>query len=110
MWVNLCIHDIVVVKSDTFKFVIAPSGVVARLITETISLGEIDGMPITETRLKEIVGLPEPKENTLYIVSEYVAKYCQDRDDVYFPNETIRNEQKKVIGSSSLSPSRACMR
>lgn len=105
MWVNLCIHDIVIVKSDTFKFVIAPSGVVARVDTETVSLGEDDGIPITETIFKDVIGLPAPQEGTKYIVSKIVAERCADRTDVYFPNENIRNDQKKVIGSASLTPS-----
>lgn len=99
---NLTPHPITIVVSDDISYIVAPCGIVARCTSETKVIGNINGIPKTQTVYGEVIGLPEPKENTIYIVSAIVAKACPNRDDLVIPNETIRDANGIVIGCKSL--------
>lgn len=58
---------------------------------------------IMEKSFNNVEGLPEPKENTLYIVSALVAGACKNRDDLVVPNDTVRDDQGRIIGCRSLA-------
>lgn len=62
-----------------------PSGKVARLKTETIELPEEDNIPFVAVKYKEPEGLPQPMENTLFIVSGFVFENT-DREDLIAPD------------------------
>ena len=102
-FVNLTPHSITFITEEGNR-VIEPSGTVARLTTETIINGYIGGIPVTITKYGEIEGLPDPDPNceTIYIVSSLVAGRCHDRDDVYIPNESVRDSEGRIIGCKSL--------
>lgn len=102
-FVNLCPHAVTFVNEDNETIrVVEPSGTVARLSTITETIGEMDGIPITQTLFGRITGLPEPEENTIYIVSALVAEQCPGRDDVFIPSESVRNSEGVIIGCKSL--------
>lgn len=46
--------------------------------------------------------LPEPVEETIFIVSRLVARASSGRDDLVFPVDLIRGAKGKVIGCRSL--------
>lgn len=98
---NLTPHSIVVILSDDIRYVITPSDSVARCSSSTEVIGEVNGVPLTRTIYGEVVGLPQQKENTIYIVSTLVAQACPDRDDLFIPNEIVRDTNGKVIGCKS---------
>lgn len=88
-----------------------PSGIIARCktdrqIIDSFILEDVDGwditVPVTKTRFGEVEGLPEPKENTIYIVSSLVAQAVPDREDVFFPDDIVRDEQGNIIGCRAL--------
>ena len=51
-----------------------------------------------------IEGLPEAKDNTVYIVSSMVMSQAvkHGRTDVYAPSDFVRDEEGKIIGCKSL--------
>lgn len=98
---NLTPHSIVVILSNDIRYVITPSDSVARCSSSTEVIGEVNGVPLTRTIYGEVVGLPQPKENTIYIVSTLVAQACPDRDDLFIPNEIVRDTNGKIIGCKS---------
>lgn len=98
---NLTPHSIVVILSDDIRYVITPSDTVARCSAETEVIGEVNGIPLTRTSYGEVYGLPAQKENTIYIVSTLVAQACPERDDLFIPNEIVRDTNGKVIGCKS---------
>lgn len=101
--INLTPHAIDIYLEDADNIRIYPDGTVARLETSTEVIGEVDGIPITQTSFGPITGLPEIKTtDTIYIVSSLIAQACQNRSDVYFPNEIIRDDQGRIIGCKSL--------
>ena len=112
--INLTPHAITFVNDEgEARLTVEPSGTVARLKAETVQTGEVDGIPVTETRYGAIEGLPAPSvvpadagaaesEMTIYIVSSLVAAQCGDRKDVFIPNESVRDDQGRIIGCKSL--------
>ena len=78
--VNLTSHPIDIVDGNT-RLTISPSGIVARVVSGLKELG--DGF--YTRRWGDVIGLPEPKDDTIYIVSAMVAGRVPDRTDVASP-------------------------
>jgi hypothetical protein len=87
------------------------SGTIARCKVErkevdSIIAQDVDGwditVPITKTKFGEVEGLPEPQKDTIYIVSNLVAQAVPDREDVFFPDDIVRDEHGNVIGCRAL--------
>lgn len=60
---------------------------------------EVDGVPIETTHVTEVEGLPDPEEDTYYIVPQPVAKVVADRPDLVTPDtgpSAIRDENQNV--------------
>jgi hypothetical protein len=103
---NLSPHPIVLLGVE-----IPPSGVVARCEekVEEIDRFEWDGktIPVIKKTLGEVVNLPEPEEDTIFIVSllvaEAVKKQFPDRKDIFVVGETVRDSSGKIIGAISLA-------
>lgn len=112
MLINLTPHAINFVDGEGRPIAtIEPSGQLARVTSKTIVIGEINGIPVTTTEYEEIEGLPAPlrKDDPRrlhggvgYIVSSLVASRCPERDDVFIPNESVRDSQGCIVGCRSL--------
>lgn len=101
--VNLTPHAINFVgEAGEALMTIEPSGQIARVTAKTVTTGNINGIPVTETVFGEVENLPLPTSDTIYIVSSLVAQRFKDRDDVFIPNESVRDEKGRVIGCKSL--------
>lgn len=50
----------------------------------------------------EITNLPEPEEDTIYIVSGMVEEALHDRPDVFSPGALIRDEHGRPVGCKGL--------
>ena len=69
-------------------------------------LDHLDGIlyiDIMEKSFNEVKGLPEPQEDTYYIVSALVAGAAKNRVDLLIPNDTVRDEQGRIVGCRSLA-------
>lgn len=100
--INLTPHTVNILIGDK-QINIEPSGTVARCYVERDTIGEINGIPLTQNRFGQVTGLPDPKEDTFYIVSSLVANACKERDDLVIPDETVRDGQGRIIGCRSLA-------
>ena len=100
-FVNLTPHEVNFI-TDAETISIPASGNLARVTTKTVVVGELGGIPITATEFGEVEGLPAPIPGTAYIVSSIVASRVSERNDVYIPNESIRDENGRIIGCRSL--------
>lgn len=101
--INLTPHAITLVCGN--KTVdIQPSGQVARVSATAQQVGTItiDGFdfPVVKTVFGEVTGLPEPQDNTVYVVSTLVLSAVQGRKDVVAPNTgaAIRDSEGRVVG------------
>lgn len=106
---NLTPHALTFISANNNmeRYIVEPSGVVARVAAHTESIGAIttdDGftIPLTTTVFGEVENLPSPEEGTIYVVSSLVAGRVPDRKDVYIPNESIRDDKGRIIGCLSL--------
>jgi len=101
--VNLTPHRIDFCTADGSPLMsVEPSGTIARVSVKTETIGEIAGIPVTKSVYSDVVDLPAPQEETVYVVSSLVAQRCVDRDDVFIPNESVRDSEGKIIGCKSL--------
>lgn len=106
--VNLTPHDVNVVGNDNSVAITIPaSGNVARCsqtidIVGNITLDSVD-IPISSSSYGEVVDLPDPQDNTYYIVSRLVMSACPTRQDLLCPNDLVRNDAGQVIGCRSLA-------
>lgn len=78
---NLTPHECCVMMNDTFKRY-PTSGNVVRLKSKCRPCGFVDGVPVHSCIEGEPMGLPEPEEGTIYIVSSVVAKKVKRKDVV----------------------------
>lgn len=104
-FVNLTPHDINIVGDAVVQVpvrTIEPSGTIARLSQETVQIDIWDGIPITKTVYGEVEDLPDPKEDTIYIVSFPVANHCKWRHDLFVPSQGVRNAAGQIVGCLSL--------
>ena len=103
--VNLTPHAINLIIGDQ-QLTVEPSGQVARVSVHIEKIGEIDGeiegIPITTSVFGEVEGLPEAKANVVYLVSSLVAQRVKERNDVFIPNESVRDSEGRIIGCKSL--------
>ena len=79
------------------------SGTVARCKQTNECNTVINGIRLTETVFGEIEDLPDPQENTFYIVSRIIREAAKGRDDLWVPNEIVRNEDNQIIGCLSFA-------
>ena len=101
--INLTPHAInFVTESGEELVTIDPSGSLARVTTTTVTIGSLNGIPVTQTVYGEVEGLPDPTADTVYVVSSLVASRVPDRNDVFIPNESIRDDKGRIIGCRSL--------
>jgi len=84
--VNLTPH-VVNVWMGTEVRIIPPSGNVARIQIQSEDSGKVCGIPVVRSTDIRVLGLPRPKEDTVYLVSSVVAKSVR-RPDVLSPDTT----------------------
>ncbi len=107
--VNLTPHPVTLVREDgcVVELSAAPKDKVPRC-TETVQqVGEIEAgdlrIPVIRKSLGQVDNLPDPEEGTVFIVPLAVAQAARHRGDLLVPNDTVRDEQGKIIGCRSLA-------
>lgn len=110
--VNLTPHALNFVNDANESIVtIPPSGVVARCAVhrEDVANIVIDDdvlgykIPVHKTIFGAVEGLPDPEPDTVYVVSAIVANAVPDRPDVFIVDDTVRDEQGRIIGARALA-------
>jgi len=105
-FVNLTPHPIVI-KTPNRDITIPPQGTVARVAVSQVKVGEIDDIPVVKNTYGDVVGLPDPAPNTVYVVSGLVLSALQGkgRSDVVAPDTgptAIRDNQGRIIAVTRL--------
>ena len=93
--VNLTPHEIKEVESG-ISF--PPSGEIARVDSIMKKEEQIGRMPVYSRSFGDVIGLPEPSLNTLFIVSGLVLEAAKDRKDLLAPGELVRDKNGRPIG------------
>ena len=60
-------------------------------------------VPLTRTTFGEVQGLPDPADDTLYVVSRLVISAVPDRTDLVSPDGAVRDDQGRIIGCTALA-------
>jgi hypothetical protein len=101
--VNLTPHRLNLLDEDGEEvLVVEPSGDVARVQTERVQVGSVQGVPLYETQQGDVENLPAPQEDVLYVVSGFVRS-AVERDDVVSPGALVRDEDGKPVGAKGLT-------
>ena len=86
---------------------IPPSGQVARCVVNRVQVDTVTvngiTVPVNQTRFGEVSNLPDPRPNTIYVVSALVAKAVPDRQDVFIVDDAVRDDQGYIIGARALA-------
>lgn len=102
--VNCTQHDINIELIDGSWLRIPPGKKTARhsstVVDRVFRIGKI---PISKVVFGDVVGLPDPQPNTIYIVSLIVLQELMgSRPDVYAPGELIKTVQGRILGCRGL--------
>ena len=104
--VNCTPHDVNLI-TEKGNITFPRSGIIPRLTEQQVKINSINSngieIDIMKKSFLEPEGLPEPQENTIFIVSALVAGAAKDRDDLVIPNDTIRDDQGRIIGCKNLA-------
>lgn len=109
--VNLTPHSITVLRNGEEIDVYEASGCIARCESDTVVVGEIAGIPLTETTFGEPYlidrdkvkhELPKQQDGTFCIVSALVAR-AAGREDFIIVNDTVRDNDGRIIGCQSFA-------
>lgn len=104
--INCTPHDVNLI-TENGNITFPKSGIIPRLTEsqQKINSVAVNGIEIDimEKSFLEPEGLPEPQEGTIFIVSALVAGAVKGRDDLVVPNDTVRDEEGRIIGCRSLA-------
>ena len=102
--INLTPHSINFLDADNRPVLtVEPSGTVARAKQTRTLCGHIAGIPMNQCAYGQVQGLPEPAKETIYVVSSITAQACPEREDVYIVDDSVRNEDGRIIGVRALA-------
>ena len=104
-FVNLTPHPLIIFGPGGERVEIPPSGQVARVAERREWIGEVNGIPVYRPVYGPVEGLPDPKEDTVYLVSSLVLSRVRGRDDVLAPDTgagAVRDEKGQIIGVKAL--------
>ena len=101
-FVNLTPHEVSILTEKEEPMVLKSEGI-ARLKEQQKLVKVEDGVKLFHTEYLETENLPQPSENTIYIVSMLVAQQHADRKDLAYPARLIRDEKGVVIGCEGLN-------
>lgn len=106
--VNLTPHQINICDSvGNVIRTIQPTAPAARVSTCTRVVGDVDGIPVTETEFGQVENLPEPRDGVVCIVSIIVQQACPERNDLLRPDtgpqSAVRDASGNIIGVRALA-------
>ena len=101
--VNLTPHPISIIRMDEGITMELPSEGSARVATSSIRVGEINNVPVNRRQFGEVTGLPDPVDGVVLLVSRIVAEAAGDRDDLIMVDETIRDQDGRIVGAAAFS-------
>lgn len=100
---NLTPHALNIHSLDGSVKTLPPSGQVARCSSTTTQVGEFDGLPLFSTTFGDVVGLPDPQDGVLMVVSALVRQAVPHRKDVVSPGELVRDADGNPVGCKGLT-------
>lgn len=105
--VNLTPHEVKIVDGGNNVVAVFPSDGVARVCQYDVLVDEIDSIPVVKTEFGEVLGLPEPAEDTVFIVSRITVEVARAQglstDDLLVTSGAVRDDQGRIVGCRALA-------
>ena len=105
--VNLTPHEVKIVDGGNNVVAVFPSDGVARASQHDVLVDEINSIPVVKTEFGEVLGLPEPTEGTVFIVSRITVEVARARglntDDLLITSGAVRDDQGRIVGCRALA-------
>lgn len=105
--VNLTPHEVKIVDGGNNVVAVFPSDGVARASQHDVLVDEINSIPVVKTEFGEVLGLPEPAEDTVFIVSRITVEVARARglntDDLLITSGAVRDDQGRIVGCRALA-------
>ncbi len=100
---NLTPHEINIISKEGIELRLPPSGGVARASATSEIVAEVNGIEVVKPTFGSVTGLPEPAEDTIYIVSMLVLQALKgQRTDVVGPDtgpeSAVRDTDGRIVG------------
>lgn len=99
---NLTPHEVRVVLGNGNVLTFPASGEVARVASQTVQVDQLGAIPVVHLVFGDVVGLPDPEDEVINIVSSLVRAACPQRGDLLSPGELVRDEKGAVVGCKNL--------
>jgi len=105
--VNLTPHEVKIVDGGNNVVAVFPSDGVAWVSQYDVLVDEINSIPVVKTEFGEVLGLPEPAEDTVFIVSRITVEVARARglntDDLLITSGAVRDDQGRIVGCRALA-------
>ena len=105
--VNLTPHEVKIVDGGNNVVAVFPSDGVARVSQYDVLVDEINLIPVVKTEFGEVLDLPEPAEDTVFIVSRITVEVARARglntDDLLITSGAVRDDQGRIVGCRALA-------
>lgn len=96
--INLTPHTVNIVGGESLT-----SEGLARVASSEVEVGRVNDLPLVTVVFGEVQGLPEPQENTMFIVSRLVKSAVPNRTDCVVPNALERDSEGRVVGCKNFA-------
>ena len=105
--INLTPHTINIMDSDGNEVSKFESMGIARADSFETIVSELNGIPVVEMSYGNPIGLPDPADDTAYIVSmltiQAAIQVGRTTSDLYTTADLVRNDKGQIIGCRKLS-------
>ena len=99
--VNLTPHAINLITNTGETVSLPSTGTIARVSSKSVTVGETEGILLTQVTFGEVESLP-PSDGRTFIVSVLVRSALPNRKDLASPGELVRDAAGNVIGCKTL--------
>ena len=104
---NLTPHAVTILQENGSVFRVFPSEGVARASQSQVYAGHLDGIELVRTSFGAPIGLPDPEQDTYYIVSLATANAARASgrqvDDLLLTSDPVRDSEGRIIGCRRLA-------
>lgn len=100
--VNLTTHELTFFTKEEITR-IPSSGIQVRVKITKEKIGEVNGLIVNRIIYGEVEGLPDRREDTIYVVPAAVAKAVPERDDVFYVDNVVRDYHGRIVGCTGLA-------
>lgn len=105
--INLTPHTVNIVDAEGNALRNFVSEGIARAAQTSVVVGELEGIELVKTTFGAPVDLPDPKDDTYYIVSLATATAARDHGrtvaDLLLTSDPVRDSEGRIVGCKRLA-------